>query len=79
MHNLLEICTEAEQVWRDYLRETMAYEIEIPQGLTKRELEQLSYSVPSVLDEVKVKLGMDPTKPMANPHLNPKGNYLNKG
>lgn len=42
--------------------------ITIPKfSLTTSELNEISYNMPSVLDDIKERLGLDPSKPMKNP------------
>lgn len=44
--------------------------IQIPKAiLTQSEINDMTYNIPSILEEIKEKLGMNPSKPIKNPML----------
>ncbi|KAL4496144.1 hypothetical protein ABPG72_012881 [Tetrahymena utriculariae] len=68
--SLNELQSDFEALWREYQQELSIHSVHIPKiSLTQQEINELSYKMPSVLDDIKLKLGLDPSKPMKNPNL----------
>lgn len=68
--SVTDIVTDLEDQWREYKSDMVFHSISLPMiAITPAELKELTYYMPSVLDDIKVKLGLDPTRPMKSPNL----------